>query len=107
LKETLITEKTVLRFRSFVHEPMQYGRLLLAGDAAHTVPPTGAKGLNLALADVRVLADALERAVCTDSDEPLRGYTKVALARAWKRPALLGSQAASTFLAEGYTGWPT
>ena len=67
----------------------------------------GAKGLNLALADVRVLADALERAVCTDSDEPLRGYTKVALARAWKRPALLGSQAASTFLAEGYTGWPT
>ena len=49
------------RFRSFVHEPMRHGHLLLAGDAAHTVPPTGAKGLNLALADVRVLAEVLER----------------------------------------------
>ena len=55
-------EKTVLPFRSFVQEPMRYGNLLLAGDAAHTVPPTGAKGLNLALADVRVLAEVLERA---------------------------------------------
>ena len=63
LKEGPITSKTVLPFRSFVQEPMQYGNLLLAGDAAHTVPPTGAKGLNLALADVRVLAEELERAV--------------------------------------------
>ena len=47
--------------RSFVAEPMQYGRLFLAGDAAHIVPPTGAKGMNLAIADVRVLADALAR----------------------------------------------
>ena len=53
----------MLPFRSFVQEPMRYGNLLLAGDAAHTVPPTGAKGLNLALADVRVLAEELERAV--------------------------------------------
>ena len=63
LKEGPITDKAVLRFRSFVAEPMRHGRLLLAGDAAHTVPPTGAKGLNLALADVRVLAEVLERAV--------------------------------------------
>jgi p-hydroxybenzoate 3-monooxygenase len=136
LKEGPITEKTVLRFRSFVHEPMQYGRLLLAGDAAHTVPPTGAKGLNLALADVRVLAEALERAVRSNSDEPLRDYTKVALARVWKAQhfsywmttmlhrlpdesdfdvhrqraelaSVVESRAALTFLAEGYTGWPT
>ena len=63
LKEGPITSKTVLPFRSFVQEPMRHGNLLLAGDAAHTVPPTGAKGLNLALADVRVLAEELERAV--------------------------------------------
>ena len=57
LQEGPISDQTVLRFRSFVCEPMRYGNLLLAGDAAHTVPPTGAKGLNLALADVRILAD--------------------------------------------------
>jgi p-hydroxybenzoate 3-monooxygenase len=63
LHEGPITSKTVLPFRSFVQEPMRYGSLLLAGDAAHTVPPTGAKGLNLALADVKVLAEELERAI--------------------------------------------
>ena len=52
-------EKGVTGMRSFVAEPMQYGRLFLAGDAAHIVPPTGAKGLNLAIADVRMLAEAL------------------------------------------------
>ena len=52
-------EKGVTGMRSFVVEPMQHGRLFLAGDAAHIVPPTGAKGLNLAIADVRVLAEAL------------------------------------------------
>src|SRR6266508_5897776 len=60
LMEGPITDKAVLRFRSFVAEPMRWGNLLLAGDAAHTVPPTGAKGLNLALADVRVLVEILE-----------------------------------------------
>ena len=65
----------VLRFRSFVGEPMSYGNLLLAGDAAHTVPPTGAKGLNLALADVRVLAEVLERAV--RNKEPTRSTSTV------------------------------
>jgi p-hydroxybenzoate 3-monooxygenase len=59
LQEGRIFDRTVLPFRSFVCEPMRYGNLLLAGDAAHTVPPTGAKGLNLALADVRVLAECL------------------------------------------------
>ena len=66
LHEGPITSKTVLPFRSFVQEPMRHGNLLLAGDAAHTVPPTGAKGLNLALADVRVLAEELERAIVKD-----------------------------------------
>ena len=56
-------EKSITTMRSFVVEPMQYGRLFLAGDAAHVVPPTGAKGMNLAVADVRVLAEALARLV--------------------------------------------
>ena len=59
LDEGPVLEKGVTGMRSFVVEPMQYGRLFLAGDAAHIVPPTGAKGLNLAIADVRVLAEAL------------------------------------------------
>ena len=63
LNQGPITEQMVLRFRSFVSEPMRYGNMLLAGDSAHTVPPTGAKGLNLALADVRILAEVLERAI--------------------------------------------
>src|SRR5699024_8902830 len=58
-----IFDKAVLRFRSAVTDPMQRGRLFLAGDAAHTVPPTGAKGLNLAVADVSVLAPGLARAL--------------------------------------------
>ena len=58
--------------RSFVAEPMQYGRLFLAGDAAHIVPPTGAKGLNLAAADVCVLAHALACRYRTGSDQPAR-----------------------------------
>ena len=62
LKEGPILDKGVLPMRSFVSAPMRHGRLFLAGDAAHIVPPTGAKGLNLALADVAVLAAALERA---------------------------------------------
>ena len=59
LAEGPILEKGVTGMRSFVAEPMQYGRLFLAGDAAHIVPPTGAKGLNLAISDVRILAEAL------------------------------------------------
>ena len=71
----------VLGFRSFVGEPMRYGNLLLAGDAAHTVPPTGAKGLNLALADVRVLAEVLERAIRNKEPDALDDYGPRALAR--------------------------
>ena len=61
-----ITQKSILAMRSFVIEPMQYGRLFLAGDAAHIVPPTGAKGLNLAVADVRHLARALTAILQTE-----------------------------------------
>jgi p-hydroxybenzoate 3-monooxygenase len=135
LQEGPICDRAVLRFRSFVHEPMRSGSLLLAGDAAHTVPPTGAKGLNLALADVRVLAECLERALRKDDVDALDEYTDRALSRVWKAqhfsywmtrllhqiPAgtefdarrqlaelqsVVGSTSGRTYLAEGYTGWP-
>ena len=136
LQEGTITSKTVLPFRSFVQEPMRHGNLLLAGDAAHTVPPTGAKGLNLALADVRVLAEELERAVTKKDGAVLDDYTTRALGRVWKAQhfsywmttmlhlapdaspfdvrrqigelsMVVSSRAGSTYLAEAYTGWPT
>ncbi|WP_300643656.1 4-hydroxybenzoate 3-monooxygenase [Nocardioides sp.] len=139
LKEGRVIERTVLPFRSFVQTPMHSGRLLLAGDAAHTVPPTGAKGLNLALADTRVLAEVVEQALRKDDLEVLASYTQRALARVWKAQhfsywmttmlhrapgeeahrgfdelrqlgeltSLVSSEAGSTYLAEGYTGWPT
>ena len=135
LKEGPIIQKSVLPFRSFVQSPMRDGKLLLAGDAAHTVPPTGAKGLNLALADVRVLADVVERALLKHDDAALASYTTRALERVWKAQhfsywmttmlhripdttdfdelrqlgeltTLVSSEAGSTYLAEGYTGWP-
>lgn len=135
LKEGRITEQMVLQFRSFVGEPMRYGNLFLTGDAAHTVPPTGAKGLNLALADVRVLAEVLERAILHKEPEALEEYGPRALARVWKAQhfsywmttmlhrlpnatpfdtrrqigeleSVVNSIAGSTYLAEGYTGWP-
>ena len=70
--------------RSFVAEPMQHGRLFLAGDAAHIVPPTGAKGLNLAVADVRVLAEALDRVVRTGDAALLDAYSTACLRRVWR-----------------------
>jgi 4-hydroxybenzoate 3-monooxygenase len=135
LEQGPITSKTVLPFRSFVQEPMRHGNLLLAGDAAHTVPPTGAKGLNLALADVRVLAEELERAIQKNDGSLLDDYTTRALDRVWKAQhfsywmttmlhrlpdaspfdvrrqvgelsMVVGSTAGSTYLAEAYTGWP-
>jgi p-hydroxybenzoate 3-monooxygenase len=135
LREGPVLERTVLPFRSFVQTPMRHGRLLLAGDAGHTVPPTGAKGLNLALADVRVLADVLERAIGKGDDDALESYTERALSRVWRAQhfsywmttmlhrtpgatafdehrqlgeleTLVSSEAGSTYLAEGYTGWP-
>jgi len=135
LHEGPVVERTVLPFRSFVQTPMREGRLLLAGDAAHTVPPTGAKGLNLALADVRVLAEIIERALRTRDLDVLDDYTPRALDRVWRAQhfsywmtamlhrvegagefdeqrqlgelaLLTSSRAGSTYLAEGYTGWP-
>ena len=135
LHEGPITEQMVLGFRSFVGEPMRYGHLLLAGDAAHTVPPTGAKGLNLAIADVRILAEVLERAIRNKEPDALDDYGPRALARVWRAQhfsywmtamlhilpnaapfdtrrqigelkSVVNSVAGSTYLAEAYTGWP-
>jgi len=79
-----VLEKGVTGMRSFVAEPMQYGRLYLAGDAAHIVPPTGAKGLNLAVHDVAVLADALVRWYGTGDASRLDGYSEACLRRIWR-----------------------
>jgi p-hydroxybenzoate 3-monooxygenase len=70
--------------RSFVAEPMRFGRLFLAGDAAHIVPPTGAKGLNLAASDVRYLSQALIEHYAEKSNAGLDRYSERALARVWK-----------------------
>ena len=128
-------EKTVAPLRSFVAEPMRHGRLFLAGDAAHIVPPTGAKGMNLAVSDVIVLAAAFGQFYATASHAGIDGYSARALGRVWKAerfswwftgithrfPAmspfdrrmqvaelayLRGSRAAQTALAENYVGLP-
>jgi len=130
-----ILQKGVTSMRSFVAEPMQYGRLFLAGDAAHIVPPTGAKGLNLAMADVWRLALALEDWYGRGSETRLGEYTERGLRRTWRaqrfswwmtsmlhRPDsdnpfdhrrqladleyLVSSRAAMTSLAENYAGVP-
>src|SRR4030095_10094149 len=77
-------EKSIAPLRSFVAAPMQHGRLFLAGDAAHIVPPTGAKGLNLAVADVRVLARGLMEFYRTGPPARLDRYSEVCLRRVWK-----------------------
>jgi p-hydroxybenzoate 3-monooxygenase len=134
-KEGQIFSKTVVGMRSFVTEPMQYGRLFLAGDAAHVVPPTGAKGLNLAVADVRVLARAIGEFYKHGRQDLLERYSETALRRIWKAQRfswwmtsmlhrfpgadefqhkvqiaeldyVTGSRAASTALAENYVGLP-
>jgi len=84
LAEGRIFQKGIVAMRSFVVEPMQYGRLFLAGDAAHIVPPTGAKGLNLAVADVRVLARALRARYREGRSDLLEGYSAAALRRVWR-----------------------
>jgi p-hydroxybenzoate 3-monooxygenase len=84
LTEGEILEKGVTGMRSFVVEPMQHGRLYLAGDAAHIVPPTGAKGLNLAAHDVRVLADALIRWYAEGDSSGLDTYSTDCLRRVWR-----------------------
>jgi len=128
-------EKSVAPLRSFVCEPLRYGRLFLAGDAAHIVPPTGAKGLNLAAADVHYLATALIDRCRDDDERGLEAYSDRALARVWKVERfswsmttmlhrfheagafetriqraeldyLMSSRAAMTAIAENYVGLP-
>ncbi|HVJ13766.1 MAG TPA: FAD-dependent monooxygenase, partial [Burkholderiales bacterium] len=76
-------EKSIAPLRSYVAEPMQHGRLFLAGDAAHIVPPTGAKGLNLAVSDVYYLARALAARYRQGNGDLLARYTETALRRVW------------------------
>jgi p-hydroxybenzoate 3-monooxygenase len=84
LKEGPVLHKGVTPMRSFVVEPMQHGRLFLAGDAAHIVPPTGAKGMNLAVADVRVLSRALDGFYGSGRKDLLERYSETCLRRIWK-----------------------
>jgi p-hydroxybenzoate 3-monooxygenase len=84
LTEGPVLQKGITGMRSFVVEPMQYGRLFLAGDSAHIVPPTGAKGLNLAVADVRLLAAAIADYYRTGRPDLLQGYSEKCLRRVWK-----------------------
>ncbi len=83
VNEGRITQKGVTAMRSFLAEPMQHGRLFLAGDAAHIVPPTGAKGLNSAMADVKVLGRGLVEHYQRDSDKRLASYSQTCLKRMW------------------------
>src|SRR5581483_4442097 len=84
VNEGEVYDKGITPMRSFVCEPMQFGRLFLAGDAAHIVPPTGAKGLNLAVNDARLLAAALLSRYRGGSSEALDRYTETALRRVWR-----------------------
>jgi len=134
LKEGPISQKGVTAMRSFLVEPMQYGRLFLMGDAAHIVPPTGAKGLNLAVADVRIFAQALDLFYKQGRTDLLERYSEICLRRVWKVQRfswwmtsmlhrsdegefservhlaeldyVTSSRAASTSLAENYVGLP-
>ncbi|MGA9091827.1 MAG: 4-hydroxybenzoate 3-monooxygenase [Bradyrhizobium sp.] len=128
-------EKSIAPLRSFVAEPMRFGRMFLAGDAAHIVPPTGAKGLNLAASDVRYLSQALREFYDEKSSAGIDGYSEKALARVWKAVRfswwmtamlhrfpdtegfgakiqlaeldyLVNSKAASASLSENYVGLP-
>jgi len=84
LSEGLIFQKNIAPMRSYVVEPMQFGKMFLAGDAAHIVPPTGAKGMNLAIADVRILSQALGEFYKTGSTTMLSRYSEICLRRVWK-----------------------
>jgi p-hydroxybenzoate 3-monooxygenase len=84
INEGAILQKSVTPVRSFVAEPMQHGRLFLAGDAAHIVPPTGAKGMNLAVSDVRALVRALNQFYRSGESEMLQAYSATCLRRVWK-----------------------
>jgi p-hydroxybenzoate 3-monooxygenase len=134
-KEGRILQKGVTGMRSFVVEPLQFGHLFLAGDAAHIVPPTGAKGMNLALADVHYLAEALWARYRENDGRKLDAYSATCLRRIWKAQRfswwmtsllhlfddaspfdrkrqvaeleyVMSSCAAATSLAENYVGLP-
>lgn len=79
-----IIDKGITPMRSFVTDPMQYGNLFLAGDSAHIVPPTGAKGLNLAIADVKVLAEVLTKYYVDGDSQELQAYSERCLSRVWR-----------------------
>ena len=111
LGEGPIVDKAITAMRSFVVEPMSWGRLFLAGDAAHIVPPTGAKGLNLAVADVVVLAEALQAWYLHRDPAGLDRYSERCLQRVWRvqlarQSYLVRSRAVRTSLAENYVGLP-
>ena len=135
LKRGPIFQRDVLRFRSFVVKELRHGRAALVGDAAHTVPPTGAKGMNLAVADVILLNQALQALLLRGDERPLDRYAETALKRIWKAQhfswwmtsmlhlspessefdrfrqlgelrSVVDSEAGRTYLAEAYTGWP-
>ena len=135
LLEGPIFQRDVLRFRSFVARELRRGNVILMGDAAHTVPPTGAKGMNLAVADVVLLHAALREFAASGSRTALDGYADAALDRIWRAQhfswwmtsmlhatpqesdfdrrrrmgeltSVVRSRAGSTYLAEAYTGWP-
>ncbi|WP_173921626.1 4-hydroxybenzoate 3-monooxygenase [Agromyces sp. Marseille-P2726] len=135
LKEGHIFQRDVLRFRSFVAHELRHGRVALVGDAAHTVPPTGAKGMNLAVADVILLGRALRALLLENDERPLDAYPETASRRIWKAQhfswwmtsmlhvapdatdfdrrrqvgelrSVVESEAGRRFLAEAYTGWP-
>lgn len=84
LKEGKVIQKNIVAMRNFVCETMQFGRLFLAGDAAHIVPPTGAKGLNLAVGDAVVLSRALIGCIMHDAEEGLKHYSEMAIKRVWR-----------------------
>jgi len=135
LNEGPIFQKGVTGMRSYVVEPMQYGRMFLAGDAAHIVPPTGAKGMNLAVADVHVLSRALHAFCANGYEAPLEQYSATCLKRVWRAQHfswwmtsmlhhfedsgdfdyrrqlaeleyVTSSRAAATSLADNYVGFP-
>ncbi|MFH8633997.1 4-hydroxybenzoate 3-monooxygenase [Streptomyces lydicus] len=107
LRRGPITAKSVLPMRSAVTEPMRYGRVLLAGDAAHIVPPTGAKGLNLAVADVTVLARALDRLHRTGGAELLDAYSDTCLRRVWRAEHFSYAMTTMLHTAPGQTPFDT
>lgn len=135
LEEGPIFQRDVLRFRSFVAYELRHGRAAIVGDAAHTVPPTGAKGMNLAVADVILLAEALRRLLIENDKRGIDAYADAASERIWKSQhfswwmtsmlhrspradafdhmrqigelsSVVDSEAGRRYLAEAYTGWP-